>query len=183
MPGFVINGAGGDVAAQTQNKPANTTEIRRKHRWIFQTFGAAAHVNNIILFLQSASRPNFSFEEPEMHHNEEVVRYAGKRSWEPITLVWYDAEQGPDASSQVFLWIDGTSGGQVSTIPQANTNLPSQYKVDANLQMLTGLGTPTETWKLLGCWPQSINWGDLDYSSTDLQTIEVVMRFDRAVRG
>jgi hypothetical protein len=35
---------------------------------------------------------------------------------------------------------------------------------------------------MFGCWPQDLNWGDLDYENTEIQLIEAVMRFDRAYR-
>jgi hypothetical protein len=173
MPGFTIGGQGGG--------PNNVVETRRKHRWIFQTLadGAFQGGREALLILQSASRPHVTFEEPEMHHNQEKAYFAGKHAWEPITLVWYDGEQSPDVSSEVYTWIDS---GVLSSFGSANVNPPNQYKKDSTLQMLDGAGAPTETWNILGCWPQDVNWGDLDYTNTEIQTIEVTMRYDRAIR-
>ena len=174
MPGFQIGGQGG-------NQPNNVVETRRKHRWIFETLaqGAFPGGRESLLLLQSASRPHATFEEPEMHHNQEKVYFAGKHSWEPITLVWYDGEQNPDVAKEVYDWLDT---GVLESVGSANVNAPNAYKKDSSLQMLDGAGSPTETWQIFGCWPQDINWGDLDYTNTEIQTIEVTMRYDRAVR-
>ncbi len=169
MPGFIIHGTGGPG-------PANTVETRRKHRWTFQTL--ADRRNPIILLLKEASRPNLTIEEPVMHHNQEQAYFAGKHSWESLKMVWYDGEQPDDVSKDMWDWVN-----IAVNIPAVTVALPSAYKKDAKLQMLDGMGSAKETWSLYGCWPQNSNWNTLDYESTDIQTIEVTMRYDRAERA
>ena len=84
MPGFNINPFGGGYSGVG---PSNTVEVRRKHRWVFETLGRGTgqFSQAELLILQSASRPSFKFEEPEMHHNQEVARFAGKQDWDPVT--------------------------------------------------------------------------------------------------
>ena len=171
MPGFNIGGTGG-----LNGGPANTTETRRKHRWVFESMEPFDSPS--LLLLKEATRPHPIFEEPEMHHNQEKAYFAGKYAWEPIKLVWYDAEQAPDISGEIYGWLN-----IVIDVPAATVDLPSAYKKQANLQMIAGDGTPTETWQLFGCWPQDVNWNTLDYADTEIQQIEVNMRIDRAVRN
>ena len=177
MPGFNINPFGGGFSAQG---PANTVEIRRKHRWVFETLGRGTGVfsQSELLVLQSASRPSFKFEEPEMHHNQEVARFAGKQDWDPMTLVWYDVEQDPDVSRGIYHWIETVVNMQSIAVAH-----PRFYKKTAALLMIDGSGQTTEQWSLMGTWPAASNWQELDYTSTDLMTMEVTMRFDRAVRS
>jgi hypothetical protein len=176
MPGFNIAPFGGGYSAQG---PSNTVEIRRKHRWVFETLGRGqgSFEQSELLVLQSASRPSFKFEEPEMHHNQEVARFAGKQDWEPVTLVWYDEEQQPDLSAGLYKWIE-----TVVNMHSIKVAHPRNYKRTASLLMLDGTGQTTEKWTMLGTWPSACNWQELDYTSTDLMTIEATMRFDRAVR-
>ncbi|GAF79002.1 unnamed protein product, partial [marine sediment metagenome] len=81
-----------------------------------------------------------TFEEPEMHHNQEKAYFAGKHAWEPITLVWYDGEQSPDISDEIYKWIDK---GVLLGVGTANVNAPNKYKKEAKLQMLDGAGKAT----------------------------------------
>lgn len=169
MPGFNICNSG--------DGPSATIETRRKHRWVFAALGkgsSKAFNREILLLLLAAQRPKVKFEEPEMHHNQEVARFAGKQDWEPITLNWYDAEQ-PDSSAAIYDWFKS-----VVDFSTANVNPPSQYKSQGNLHMIDGAAAVTENWQICNCWPKEGNWGDLDYSDTEIATIEVVMRFDRA---
>ena len=148
MPGFIIGGSGGP-------QPSNVVETRRKHRWVFTVLapGAFNGGRESLVLLQSASRPHVVFEEPEMHHNQEKAYFAGKHSWEPITLVWYDGEQSPDVSKEIYDWVD--TGVLSAGIPTANVNIPSLYKLNATLQMLKGDGSPSESWEIFGCSPST----------------------------
>lgn len=157
--------------------PVNTTETRRTHRWIWRTVGAGAVSPQALLLLASASRPSGSFEEVELHHNQEEAWFAGKTKWESITMNFYDAEQDPDSSAAVWDWVN-----TVSTISAATVDVPSAYKQDAEMDMVTGQASPNETWSIKSSWPQATNWMDLDYSSSDIQRIEVTLRYDRAER-
>jgi hypothetical protein len=174
MPGFNINGVGG-----LTNAPAHNTEVRRRHRWQFETLGRGTGVwsQTELLMLLSASRPNVKFEEPEMHHNQEVVRFAGKQDWDPVSLVWYDGEQNPDISKGLYHWLE-----TVTNMESIQVAHPRNYKRQASLAMLDGAGRPNERWDMYGTWPASINWQELDYSSTDLLTCEATLRYDRAKR-
>jgi hypothetical protein len=176
LPGFNIGGVGG---GDGDAGPSNVIEVRRKHRWRFEVLmrGDTPFPDNSRLSLQSASRPSFKFEEPEMHHNQEVARFAGKQDWDPVTLTWYDVQQDPDNSAEIYMWIESVVS--MSTVHVAH---PVSYKKVASLVMVDGFGEPSERWRMYGTWPAACNWGELDYTSTDLQTIEATMRFDRAVR-
>lgn len=185
MPGFNIGTIGGGYGADS---PTNNLEVRRKHRWVFQALhklaggGGAGNTfsQKSLLVLQSASRPSFKFEEPEMHHNQEVARFAGKQDWDPVTLVWYDVEQDPDISREVYGWLES-----VVNMHTIAVNSPSIYKAHAELRLLNGIGSFdqfSESWTMHGTWPAAINWQELDYTSTDLLACEATMRFDRATR-
>lgn len=174
MPGFAITGgeAGGNAA-----NPASLNEVRRTHRWVFETLGLLSRAD-VLLVLKSASRPSFQFEEPAMHHNQEQVYFAGKHTWEPITLTWYDVEQPIDVSDAIWQWL-----GSIANFATMVVEPPATYKAaEARLAMLDGAGGTSEQWRVFNGWPQAINWNSLDYSSSDLQLIEVKYRYDRAIK-
>ena len=55
------------------------------------------------------------------------------------------------------------------------------YKKEIGLKLLDPVGAVCEEWSLQGTWPQEVNFGDLDYSSSDPTEIAVVLRFDNAI--
>lgn len=186
MPGFVICGTG-------DSQVSSVAEARRVHRWVFQvlSFGTTGRgfQENELLYLKTASRPNFKFEDPTLHHDQEQIYYAGKQTWEPISLTWYDIENDPNISQSIWEWFNN-----VVDFERACVNPPSQYKGDGVLSMVSGCAAGsngsgfaggariTETWKLCNAWPKESNWGTLDYSSSEIATIEVVLRYDRALK-
>lgn len=169
MPGFAIAGSGGVVPS--------VGEMRRKYRWIWEAIAGNVFTQPEMLILQSAQRPNFKLEDPVMHHQQEQVYFAGKQSWEPITLVWYDAENPLNVSNKIYNWIN-----TVVNMTTINVNPPSVYKTNAQLSMVNGFQVPNETWQIYNCWPKTCNWGELNYVNTEIATIEVVMRYDRAAK-
>ncbi len=177
MPGFNI----GQNQGQGTNGPSNLIETRRKHRWEFETIDTT--VAGILIYLQKCSRPSFSLQEPVMHHDQEQAYFAGKQEWQPIDMAWYDTlgvESGgekDDASKSLWDWLY-----TVVNIDTAVVALPSKYKKEATLATRNNAGAVDERWRLHGCWPKEINWGDLDYTNTEIQLVEVKMRFDRANR-
>lgn len=174
MPGFNIGGGG-------SNEPNNVTETRRKHRWVFRTLEPLP--TDTLVFLQKAQRPNFKYEEAIMHHDQEQAYFAGKQSWEPINLAWYDAEQSPNVSEAIFNWVTTvTTGGLGQGGGAVTVAAPRDYKKEAKLEMTDGRGEPNESWTMKGCWPAQTNWQDLDYTNTEIQLVEVTMRYDRATR-
>lgn len=172
MPGFVINGQG---AGPFGGVP-NNVETKRRHRWVWETIADSELDQNVVLLLQRSSRPHFTLEEPVLHHNQEQAYFAGKQSWETITFTWYDGEQDPNVSEAIWDWLN-----TVVNIPEVTVSPPAEYKKTGNLRMLDGAGESIEHWRMFGVWPKEVNWQDLDYTDTEIQTIEAIMRYDRAV--
>jgi len=177
MPGFNICGYGA-----LDNGPANTYETRRKHRWYFETIGAKNGdlPRNMLMVLKTASRPQYSSEEATMDHNQETSYFAGKSKWEPCKMSYYDVEQDPNVSSECWKWLTGvvnfTKGSKLEVYE------PKDYKKNAKLVMINGIGTVNESWFMCGVWPKDVNWQELDYTSSEIMLVEVSMRFDRAYR-
>lgn len=177
MPGFNVNPLGGGY---TPNGPSNLAEPRRKHRWVFETLGRGTgyFTETELLLLQSASRPSPKFEAVEMHHNQEVAKFAGKQTWEPINMVWYDVEQNPDVSKGIYQWVE-----TVVNMRSIGVAHPRNYKKTASLALLDGTGQRTQLWTMFGTWPREANLQELNYTSNEILTCEVQMEYDRAVLG
>jgi hypothetical protein len=185
MPGFMIGGSGGvaDLAG-----PDGKGEVKRKYRWVMSILPSAAGgvagaasgilLDTDLLYLKSASRPNYSTDEIDQHHNQENIWHIGKTKWEPIELSFYDMEAAPNISSNIYNWLTKT----VNDIAAATVQGPATYKQSCQLTMLDGGGVPTEVWALYHTWPKSVNWNELDYSSNEAAMVNVTLRYDRAVK-
>ena len=94
-----------------------------------------------------------------------------------MKLEWYDVEQDPDVSSEIYGWLE-----TVVNFTTANVNPPSVYKVTTQLAILNGAGGDSERWTTYGSWPSNVDWKELDMTSTELLTISVEVTYDRAIK-
>jgi len=174
MPGFAIPYSASHAG---RDAPNARSESKRKHRWIFTVFwnNDISSLQNSSVYLQSAQRPHAVTEEVVMHHDEEQVYFAGKYHWEPLSLVFYDVQDPVNSSQAIWDWFNA-----VVDVPNATVALPSDYKKQCKLDMTDGAGGSIELWEIDNCWPIDVNWNDLDYTNTEIQTVDVSMKFDRA---
>jgi hypothetical protein len=154
--------------------------IKRKFRWMLEITSRCGYIGPH--FVKSAGRPQIDIDETELHFRNAVTWIPGKGKWQPLTVTYIDTThvelQG------LYNWL-ATVYGQIGDIagptPGGPVFLPQGEKSDwsglAKLVLFDGCGNPLETWLLDSCFPQSIKWGDLDYSDSAECTIELTLRF------
>jgi hypothetical protein len=160
---------------------------KQKHRWQVTFVGLArlvpgANAREITRQATTITRPNLSFEEVPIHRYNSVAYVAGKHTWEPISLTIEDditglaslAVQGQLETQQRLIggdlpgeWLNAAATG-------------SDYKFGTILEALDGNEGVVERWKIEGCFIQSADYGDLDYSASDAATITMQIRYDHA---
>lgn len=144
-------------------------EPKRKFRYVL-------NINGIDAFtLKTATRPNIAFEDTVIDFINVKRYFAGKGTWEPITLTLYDPIS-PSAAQKVAEWVR-----LVFENTQGRMGYKTMYAKDINLKMLDPQGAVVEDWLLQNCYPMETNWGDLDYASSDPVEVSLTLRFDQAV--
>lgn len=149
--------------------------FKRKFRWTFEIFGFCDNEKNVVPenFVNIASRPNLSVEETEINHLNAKTWIPGKASWETITVTYLDVAH--DEMRSLWNWLatvyDFTDPINLS---QGNKR---DWDATGVLTMYDGCGVILEAWQLQHMFPTSINFGDLDYSSSDIATIELTLRY------
>jgi len=148
---------------------------KRKFRWTFAVDGPC-DIKVKESFVKLASRPNLSIEETEINYLNGKTWIPGKGTWETITITYYDV-----AGENIGLWswlasvYDFASDNAPVALKQATAR--QDYSGTCTLTMYDGCGVPIESWTLSDAWPQAMNFGDLDYSSSEEATIEVTLRY------
>ena len=149
---------------------SQTYEPLRVYRWVFG-------IGDILdaFTAKTFARPSRSFEEIQMDYINTKRWMAGKHTWNDIQLVLYDPI-APAAAAKVEEWIklnynsvDGKAG------------YSAVYKQPINLKMLDPIGNVAQEWIITGAWPRDVNYGPLDYASSEAATIELTIRYDEAV--
>jgi hypothetical protein len=147
-------------------------EPKKKNRWLI-TFPADLGIQQ--WWLETASRPSITQNEVEIPFLNTSTWVIGRFTWETIDVTFRDPI-GPSATQALMEWIrlhsESVTGRQ---------GYAAGYKKDIELEMLDPTGVVIEKWILQGTMITSANFGDLDYSSSDIADISVTLRFDRAI--
>lgn len=145
--------------------------LKRKFRWTLSILTPCGSVGQH--FVKSASRPQLEIEETELNFLNAVSWVPGKGRWQPITVTYLDVAH--KEMEGLYRWIatvyDFTNSINLYQAEKYN------WEGTATLIMYDGCGNPLERWILGSVWPQSINFGDLDYSDSDAATIELTLRY------
>jgi hypothetical protein len=161
---------------------ANTTAIKRKFRWTLgispKCTGPSYAGNGLIgpNFCKVAARPNYDIEETELNFLNAKTWISGKLTWQAITATFIDANA--QEIQNLYIWIGQNARLDNDVAFHQGTSF-QDYAATAELILYTGCGQPMEVWQLDNVWPQAVNFGELDYSSSEEVQIELTLRYDK----
>lgn len=162
--------------------------FKRKFRWTFEVLDVCGGGNSIGYippsYVKLANRPNISFDETEINYLQGKMFIPGKATFETITVTYYDVTPvNDDTILNLYNWIGsvydflGPEGTVFNPKMSSFASGPGSYGGTGVLTMFDGGGEALEQWTLSQCWPQSVNFGDLDYASSDECNIELTLRY------
>lgn len=147
----------------------NKFEAKRKFRWVLNIAGIDAYL------LKTTQRPKYANEEATIHWINGTRYLAGKYTFEPLEAVLHDPI-APSGGQQVMEWLR-VCHEHVSQ----RAGYADFYKRDIQLKMLDPYGAVVELWDIKGAWIQAADYGELDYSNTEVSDISITIRYDLAV--
>lgn len=161
----------------------NKSLIKRKFRYLFEieriislsedTMGTSNYS-----WACQANRPTYQFEMTEVKHVYETVFYPVRLKWEPVQITLIDVHR----ANGIYKWLNAMYDPRNPIMnffdtPDEAIDYP---KHRSRITMFNGIGEKLEVWELEGCFPEQVQWGDLDYTSNEFAQITVTIRFDRA---
>jgi hypothetical protein len=149
---------------------------KRKFRWTFAVDRNGSGSPVPATFVKLAARPNLTIEETEINYLNGKVFIPGKGTWETITVTYYDVSTGSEDNIGLWSWLADVYDFTEPTQLKQNSKRKC-YTGTGTCKLYDGCGNSLETWKLNDCWPQAVNFGELDYSSSEEVTIEVTIRY------
>jgi hypothetical protein len=173
------------------------TIFKRKYRWTFAMQTSCGDIPDTVV--KVANRPQLDIEETEINYLHGKMWIPGKAAWQTTSVTFYDVvEKGGTGNNDItnlYKWLStvyafhsntglhqssirGDKGATATGNGTSNTTGSiAGYAGTAVLNMYDGCGEVLETWILGHVWPQSISFGELDYSSSDEATVEVTLRY------
>ena len=143
-------------------------EPKYQHKFIMSVDTLPAYL------IKSSAKPSAENGEVVLDHINIQRKVKGKTKWNNIEITLYDAIV-PSAAQAVMHWFRSHHESAVG-----KDGYSAQYKRAITLQQLSGTGVVIEEWTLHGAFINSCNWGTLDWSSEDVQTITATLSYDYA---
>jgi len=167
-----------------------TVSPKRNYRWIVY-MGEEAH---IVWYAKTVTTPSYEVSEIEHQFLDNRYYYPGRVQWNEVTLTLVDPVS-PDAVGMTLdiLTASGysvktkTEAGNPKTISKGKSAGGEVSDKDGKkglgkfrIELYDPEGVVLETWTMQNAWVKSAKYGDLDYSSDELRTVELAIRYDWA---
>jgi len=158
-------------------------KLKYRFRVTFQNFGVSTPVTELTKQVVDFSRPNVSFEDISLPIYNSTIKLAGKYSWQDITCNLRD-----DAAGNVSRLVGEQLQKQLDFAEMSSAASGIDYKFLTYFEVLDGgngkeLPVALESWSLLGCYLQGVNYNDFNYGSNEAATIALTIRYDNAIQG
>lgn len=151
--------------------------IKRKYRWTMQ-FVLDSGLGTVgESFCKIGARPNLSFEATELNFLNAKNFIPGKGTYETMSITYIDvANSGQNSLLNLLTWV--SSVRDLTDPVTLNMGVAQKdYTAHGYLVLWDGGGSALEEWELLNCWPEAIDFGDLDMSSSDPAEIALTVRY------
>ena len=127
--------------------------------------------------VQMVSKPSVNFAEIKIDSYNSTAYLAGKHTWEEVTVTLRD-----DSTNRISGLVGAQLQSQLNMYQQSAAAAGMDYKFDMFIDVLDGTNTgeALESWTLEGCYLSKVTYGDLDYAGSEVQTIQLGVRYDNA---
>jgi hypothetical protein len=156
-------------------------KLQYRFRVKFTGLGSESKHDTVTQNVVSVGRPSLTHEEVVVDSYNSKMYLAGKHSWDPVSLVLRD-----DMNSEVIKQIGAQLNRQVDHADQASAVAGASYKFQMFIETLDGNngagGEPVafDSWELNGCYLANVQYGELNYGTSDMVQVTVSVRFDHA---
>lgn len=154
-------------------------KLQYRFRVTFTKLGGTSAATVITRNVVSVTRPALDHDDVTVDTYNSKIRLAGKHTWQDISLVIRD-----DVDSGVVRELGAQIAKQVDHADQAAPTAGADYKFGMKIEMLDGGNAGSETvideWDLTGCFIPSIQYGDLNYGSSEVVQVTATIRYDNA---
>ena len=134
------------------------------------------YIDNIPSFMvKNVKAPGFTDAMIKLDHINSYRKIRGKREWQDMDMTLYSPIT-PSGAQAVMEWIR-LSHESIT----GRDGYAEMYKKDIDFYLLGPVGDKIEQWTLKGAFIQQANFGELDFTSNEVATIELTLAYDYAI--
>ena len=174
------------VPQSNQSQGLLMPKLKYRFRVLFENFGVSKPTSEMTKQVVSAGRPQVTFDQVELHVYNSRVKYAGKHSWEDVSIVLRD-----DATNQVMKLVGEQLQKQFDFFEQSSASSGIDYKFTTKIEILDGSNggnyqgdqSVLEQFTLYGCYLKQAQYQGADYSSSEAMDITLSIAYDNALQS
>jgi hypothetical protein len=157
-------------------------KLKYRFRATFVNFGVSSPTTELTKQVVDIKRPNVNFNPITIDVYNSKVYLQGKPEWQETTVNLRD-----DSTGSVSRLVGEQIQKQFDFLEQASAPSGINYKFQLIYDILdggNGSTTPTvlESWELDGCFLSQVDYGEMDYKSSDPVQIACTIKFDNAIQ-
>ena len=165
--------ADGTIEAPVQPK------LQYRFKIAFTNFGGLSDSFSLTKNVINTTIPNFSQEEVPIDSYVSKYYVIGKHTWAELSVTLRN-----DASNTVVGIIQQQLDNQHNAFTQSHAPSAGAVKFNAKILYLDGSNGEDvdilEGWHVTGCWLSNVEWGSLDYTTSEPSQITLTIRPDSA---
>ena len=155
-------------------------KLKYRFRANFLNFGVSQNQVELTKQIADITRPSLNFNPFVIDLYNSKVNLIGKPEWQTVTINLRDDAQG---------LVSGMVGEQVQKqfdfAEQSSAASGIDYKFGLTFEMLDGgnganAATVLETWEIYGAFIQEVNWGEMNYATSEAAMIALTIKYDNA---
>jgi hypothetical protein len=155
-------------------------KLKYRFRVIFENFGVSTPRTELTKQVMNFTRPQVTFADIDVPIYNSTIKLAGKYTWGDITVQLRD-----DAGGNVSRLVGEQLQKQLDFMEMASASSGIDYKFLTRFEVLdggnaAGEAIALETWEIYGCYLKEVNYNNMDYSLSEVASINMIMRFDNA---
>jgi hypothetical protein len=157
-------------------------KLKYRFRVLLENFGVTKPTTELTKQVMTITRPDVSFENIELSVYNSKINYAGRYTWEAVSLVLRD-----DVTGAVSKLVGEQIQKQFDFFEQASASSGMDYKFVTRIEILDGGNGALEpnileVFELNGCYIQKTTYGGADYKSSDPLDITLSIKYDNAIQ-
>lgn len=157
-------------------------KLKYRFRVLLDNFGVSKPTTELTKQVMTVARPNVQFDSQTIDVYNSKVYYAGKHTWQPISMSVRD-----DVNGQVSRLVGEQVQKQFDMLEQVSAASGSDYKFTMRIELLDGGNGATdpnvlETFELYGCFLTDINYNELSYAESTPVDITMSIQYDNALQ-
>lgn len=157
-------------------------KLKYRFRVTLDNFGVTKPTTELTKQVMTVARPNVQFDSQTIDVYNSKIFYAGKHTWQPISMTVRD-----DINGEVARLVGEQVQKQFDMLEQVSASSGSDYKFVTKVELLDGGNGATEpnvleVFELYGCFLTDINYNELTYAESTPVDITMSIQYDNAVQ-